>query len=133
MSKLDNNGRSMPEPAEAAGVRAHVDTLAVNGVTVHHNFGGGVYAKETQIPAGVVLTQHTHPHDHLSILAQGIAMVEADGERRTLIGPCCITIKAGAPHKVTAHTPVVWYCIHATEDTDPATVDTSVLSGACCG
>jgi quercetin dioxygenase-like cupin family protein len=111
----------------------HRDALAAHGVDVAHHFGGGAYAKETRIPAGVVLTQHTHPHDHLSILAQGVALVEVGGESEYFTGPRCITIKAGVPHRVEAKTPVVWYCIHATDDTDPATVDTSILSGACCG
>jgi len=136
MSKLESKGHPVPEPAAGlpgAGAFAHVDTLAQHGVDVAHFFGAGVYAKETRIPAGVVLTQHTHPHDHLSILAHGMAMVEVMGERRSLSGPACLTIKAGMPHKVMALTDAVWYCLHATEDTDPATVDTSILSGGCCG
>jgi len=80
-----------------------------------------------------VLTQHTHPHDHLSVLAQGVALVEVDGVSEYFTGPCCLNIKAGAAHKVTAKTPVVWFCIHATDSTDPETVDTAILSGACCG
>ena len=111
----------------------HLDKLAAYGVEIVHHFGGGTYAKEARIPAGVVLTQHTHPHDHLSVLAQGVALVEVDGQSQYFTGPCCINIKAGAPHKVEAKTPVVWFCIHATDDTDPETVDTSILSGACCG
>ena len=38
---------------------------------VRHHFGGGVYAKETFIPADKWLVQHTHKFDHLSVLAQG--------------------------------------------------------------
>ena len=133
MSKVDSDGRLIPGAAAAAVAPAHVDALALHGVDVAHFFGAGVYAKETRIPTGVVLTQHTHPHDHLSILAKGHAMVEVNGERRSLSGPACLTIKAGEAHKVMALSDVVWYCLHATEDTDPATVDTSILSGACCG
>ena len=38
---------------------------------IQHHFGGGVYAKETFIPAGKWLVQHIHKFDHLSVLAQG--------------------------------------------------------------
>lgn len=105
-----------------------IDTLAINGVDVVHHFGGGAYAKETHIPEGVRLTQHVHPHDHLSILAQGLAIVEAAGERVRFSAPACITIKAGIAHSVEAVTPVIWYCLWATDETDPEKVDTSILT-----
>jgi mannose-6-phosphate isomerase-like protein (cupin superfamily) len=113
--------------------QSHIDTLERHGVSVAHKFGAGVYAKETHIPAGVVLTQHVHPHDHLSILAQGVAVVEVGEQSDYFTGPCCVHIKAGVAHKVIAKTPVVWYCLHATNDTDPATVDTSILTGGAHG
>ena len=106
-----------------------IDTLERHGVHVAHHFGGGVYAKETVIPAGVELAQHAHPHDHLSILSRGRVLLEAGDERREIGAPACLTLKAGVPHKVTALTDVLWYCIHATEETDPAKVDTSILTG----
>lgn len=109
---------------------SHVDTLALHGVDVVHHFGGGVYAKETIIPAGVLLQQHVHPHAHLSVLAKGRATVSAGGTSREYVGPLCMTIPAGVEHSVTAITDVVWFCVHATDDTDPATVDTSILTGA---
>jgi quercetin dioxygenase-like cupin family protein len=108
----------------------HQDTLEQHGVQVAHRFGGGTYAKETNIPAGVRLAQHVHPHDHLSILATGRAIVEAGGVRTEHQAPVCLTIAAGVEHAVEALTDVVWFCIHATDDTDPATVDTSILTGS---
>ena len=104
-----------------------VDTLKANCVDLQHHFGGGVYAKETHIPAGVMLSQHIHPFDHLSILASGRAVVQ-DGEiSQEVAGPACLTIRAGVSHSVTAVTDVVWFCVHATDDTDPQTVDGSIL------
>lgn len=92
-------------------------------VCINHFFGGGVYAKETLIPAGFVLTQHRHAFDHLSILASGHVAVEVDGVGREVFGPACIVIGAGKEHRVTALTDAVWYCVHATDCTDPAQVD----------
>ena len=108
----------------------NADTLAIHGVEVAHHFGAGTYAKETHIPAGCVLTQHIHPHDHLSILANGVAGVEAGGMSFSYTAPACLTIRAGVVHSVKAVSDVIWYCIHATDDTDPQTVDTSILIGA---
>jgi quercetin dioxygenase-like cupin family protein len=98
------------------------------GVGIVHHFGGGVYAKETAIPAGVVLQQHRHQHDHLSLLASGTAVVEVEGRRRTLQGPACIVIEAGKTHSVTAITDVTWYCVHATDCTNPEQVDHQLIA-----
>lgn len=92
-------------------------------IDVSHHFGGGVYAKEATIPAGHVLVQHKHAHDHLSVLASGTVELEVDGQRRRIVGPACLTIAAGKHHGVKAITDVVWYCIHATECTDENEVD----------
>ena len=105
-----------------------MDSLEQHGVGIEHHFGGGVYAKATAIPAGVELTQHRHKFDHLSILARGTARVTVDGREGLLVGPACITIKAGQVHKVQALTDVVWYCVHATECTDPTTVDAELVA-----
>ena len=108
---------------------ATADTLAIHGVEVAHYFGGGAYAKEVRIPAGAQVHQHIHPHAHLSILASGRVVVTADGERTEFAGPACLEIQAGVAHAIEALTDAVWYCIHATDDEDPATVDTSILTG----
>ena len=88
-----------------------------------HHFGGGVYAKETFIPAGKWLVQHTHKFDHLSVLAKGSIELIVDGESSTIHAPACLTIAAGKHHGVKSLTDVVWYCIHATECTDENDID----------
>jgi quercetin dioxygenase-like cupin family protein len=104
------------------------ERFAELGVGLMHHFGGGVYAKETLIPAGVKLLQHVHEFDHLSILASGRVHVRIDGgEPVGYEGPACITIAAGRAHEVEAVTPATWFCIHATKETDPAKVDRAVL------
>lgn len=90
---------------------------------IAHHFGGGVYAKETKVPAGWILVQHKHEHDHLSVLASGTVEILIDGQRSELTGPACLTIKAGKHHGVKALTDVAWYCIHATDCTDETGVD----------
>lgn len=90
---------------------------------VTHHFGGGVYAKETRIKAGTVLVQHRHVYDHLSVLASGEAVVIVEGTEQRYTAPACVTVRAGAHHAVKALTDIVWYCIHATECTNPDEVD----------
>lgn len=96
--------------------------------TIAHHFGGGTYAKETLITAGETLSQHSHPHEHLSILASGLAVVSCEGVTRRLRGPACITIPAHKRHAVTAVTDVIWYCIWATDVTDVTLVDAAILA-----
>jgi mannose-6-phosphate isomerase-like protein (cupin superfamily) len=90
---------------------------------IHHHFSSGVYAKETRIPAGYVLVQHAHKHDHLSILASGSVELLVDGVRSVVEAPACLTIAAGKHHGVKSLTDVVWYCVHATDCTDEDEVD----------
>jgi quercetin dioxygenase-like cupin family protein len=91
---------------------ADIESILIdNGGAVEHHFAGGIYAKETHIPAGVVLTQHEHPHDHLSILAKGDALLVVDGIEIALSGPKCLNIPAGRKHSVKAVSNIVWFCI----------------------
>ncbi|MEJ8813384.1 hypothetical protein WKW77_20015 [Variovorax ureilyticus] len=70
-------------------------TPSLADLPITHHFGGGVYSKETRIPAGMIVVQHKHEYDHLSILASGTVELLVDGVRSELTGPACLTIKAG--------------------------------------
>jgi quercetin dioxygenase-like cupin family protein len=94
----------------------------------HHWVADEVYSKRTKIAAGMKLTQHIHPYDHASALISGTVLLEVDGEKREITGPDMLLIRAGKEHSVTALTDVVWHCIHITDDTDPETVDQSILT-----
>lgn len=102
--------------------------LVDNGGKLAHYFGGGVYVKEAVIPAGTLLSQHVHKYDHISILASGTAVVSVDGASETHTGPACLVISAGKEHKVESVTDVVWFCIHATNETDPDVIDEAVTA-----
>ena len=95
---------------------------------ITHFFSSGVYAKETRIPAGHVLVQHAHKHDHLSILAQGSVEVLVDGERQVLHAPACVTIEANRHHGVKSLTDVIWYCVHATACVDEDEIDEVLIA-----
>lgn len=97
-------------------------------VELVHHFVGGLYCKETHIPAGVKLTQHVHSFDHLSVLAQGRVIVTVDGVDTEYSAPAFLTIHAGKVHEITALTEVVWGCLHASDCTDPEHIDESLIA-----
>jgi len=94
----------------------------------HYWVADEVYSKRTEIPAGVKLTQHDHPYDHASALVSGHVVVEVGGVKRELHGPAMLMIEAGKTHSVTAITDAVWHCLHICADTDPKTVDQTILT-----
>jgi quercetin dioxygenase-like cupin family protein len=90
----------------------HIENALITaGGDVVHHFCGGVYAKETHIPAGTVLGQHAHEFDHMSILASGRALVTIGEQSMPVHAPCALRVAAGKRHSVEAVTDVVWYCI----------------------
>ena len=94
---------------------------------IQHHFSSGVYAKETRIPAGFVLVQHAHKHDHLSILASGSVELVVDGVKSVVHAPSCLTIAAEKHHGIKSLTDVVWYCVHATDCVDENEVDETLI------
>lgn len=94
-----------------------------------HHFSDGIYARQMALPAGHFATTHAHEYDHLSILASGYAKVEVDGVFTEYRAPACINIAAGKHHQVIALTDIVWFCIHATEETDPDKLDEVLIGG----
>lgn len=84
-----------------------------------HHFSAGVYAKQALLPAGALITQHKHKYDHMSILASGrvlVGLVE-------YVAPACINVPAGLNHSVLALEDSVWFCVHATDETDVESID----------
>lgn len=97
-----------------------------NGNIVHH-FSDNLYAKEVYIPEGSIICKHIHSFDHLSILAKGTVLLGIDDDFVEVTGPTCINVKAGQEHSVLAKTPVVWYCIHSTDEKDPDKIDHTLM------
>jgi quercetin dioxygenase-like cupin family protein len=104
-------------------------SLADGGVEVEHVFSASAYGKKVTISAGNVLGQHAHPHDHISVLLSGEAVVHVDGEAQPLKGLAVINITAGKQHMVQAITDIVWLCTHAVTGVDANTVDAVILEG----
>ena len=109
-------------------------TFEVDLLTKHF-FSDGLYAKQMSLPKGYEAISHAHKYNHLSLLAKGKVIVRTDDSVAEYIAPAMIEIKAGVHHSITAHEDVVWYCIHATDATEPSEVDEVLIQkeGVCLG
>lgn len=96
---------------------------------ITHHFSDNLYAKQAVIPAGTAILKHTHEFSHLSILAKGKVAVMKGEEIEVIEAPACIEIKAGVTHGVKAIEDCVWFCIHATGEKDPNSVDSVLIKG----
>ena len=90
---------------------------------IKHHFSDNLYAKECVIPKGTQLVQHKHNYDHLSILAKGKVVVVEDNTETIIEAPACINIKANKHHGILALEDCVWFCIHATDETNVNKID----------
>lgn len=98
-------------------------------MSIAHHFADGVYAKEMTLLKDNVIGKHVHTYDHLSVLACGQVLVYVDDEDPIFFeAPACVIILAGKTHAIRALTDATWFCIHATDETDPDKVD-QVLIG----
>ena len=98
---------------------------------IKHNFSSGLYAKEMTVPKGFMIGTHAHKFSHLSILAKGKVVVKTDASEAIYEAPACLEIKEGINHTIEALEDTVWFCIHATNETDINKIDeVLILEGA---
>jgi len=95
---------------------------------VEHHFSDGLYAKQMVIPKGFQAMQHKHSYSHLSILAKGRVLVITDEWTKEFSAPACIELKAGINHKIASIDDAVWFCVHATDETDAEKVDEVLIA-----
>lgn len=96
--------------------------------TLHH-FSSGVYARQMFLAKGLKAYSHAHPYDHMSILAKGSVIVTVEGASRELVAPAVIEVVANKIHEIFAKDDSVWFCIHATEETDVNKIDEVLIGG----
>lgn len=101
-------------------------TYAPDGRVAHH-FSDGLYAKEFFIPAGYIVGQHEHNYSHLSILTKGRVLVKTDAETREVVGPAALNMPARTIHLIKALEDSVWYCIHATAETELEDINKTLI------
>jgi quercetin dioxygenase-like cupin family protein len=104
----------------------HTGQFAIDLGTQHH-FSSGVYAKQMHLPKGYMAISHQHNYDHLSVLASGKVIVKTDDGEQEYTAPVAITIAKHKNHAITALEDAVWFCIHATDETDSNKVDEVII------
>jgi quercetin dioxygenase-like cupin family protein len=104
-------------------------TFAIDPGIVHH-FSGGVYAKQMHLPKGYKALTHVHKYDHMSVLAKGAVAVDTQFGTTNYHAPAVIDMKAGVSHGITALEDVIWFCIHATDETDADVIDKVLIKEA---
>ena len=83
-----------------------------------HIQSAGIYAKATYVKKNVKFYSKKLPTDHITILAGG-EMVVFDGKTRThYTAPASYNIPANTRIMCFSLTDCVYYCIHATDETD---------------
>ena len=102
--------------------------MQVSLIPVEHHFADKLYTKTMWLEAGQTMGKHKHSYSHLSILGQGRALVTTPAGAVEYTAPACITIAANVEHVVHALTDVKWFCIHATDETDPAKIDEVLIN-----
>lgn len=76
---------------------------------------------------GMVIAGHKHNYDHLSILASGTVLVDADGVQTEHTGPKFLVIRKDVVHTIQALSDnVVWYCVFAHRDIEGNVFDPEI-------
>ncbi|GAC1664566.1 MAG: hypothetical protein PVS3B2_00380 [Candidatus Dormibacteraceae bacterium] len=108
-----------------ADMKALGAPLSADDIT--HHLCAGIYAKQIRIAAGSVVMSHQHAFDHLSILASGHVRVITDAGEAIHTAPATILIRKGLNHAVHALADSVWFCVHATDETDLERIDDALI------
>jgi len=101
--------------------------MSLDIYSINHYFSDGLYAKETLFKKGSAIVQHKHKYDHLAILAKGKVILSVDDKNKIIKAPFCFNITKDKHHGVIALEDCVWYCIHATNETDENKIDNVLI------
>jgi quercetin dioxygenase-like cupin family protein len=107
----------------------NIEQVINKDVEIEHYFAGGIYAKQMRIGKNCKIPTHRHVYDHLSVLAQGRVRVTVSKITQEYTAPAAIEIKRDLVHTIEALEDTVWYCIHATEETDPDSANNTIIVG----
>jgi len=95
---------------------------------VHHHFSSGVYAREMFIPAGTVLTGKIHKTEHLCIMSAGEMEIADENGVQRICAPATFISKPGAKRLGVAMADSVFITVHGTYETDPQTLENTLVA-----
>lgn len=122
------------QPASHLSIREKVVAIEVEmlkreqvEIPVRHYFSPGVYAREITIPKGATVTGKIHKFAQLNILSKGEMMVLTEEGIRHVRAPFTVVSPPGTKRIAHALEECVWTTIHATDETDPAKIESYVV------
>jgi len=83
-----------------------------------HLFAHNLYAREIKIPAGALLTGHTHRLSQLNIVSKGDISVLTDQGVKRLTAPATFVSPPGTKRVGYAHAETVWTTVLGVEEKD---------------
>jgi hypothetical protein len=105
-------------PVEAAKRRPLAEAAQIK-----HIHSDGVYIKAFRVPAGLQIYTKRFADEHVSILGQGSVVIEKGDEKFKVVAPAHVVIDAMTRCKIVTLEDSVWYCVHATTETDQTVLD----------
>jgi hypothetical protein len=87
---------------------------------IKHIQTDGVYIKAYRVPAGLKIYSKRFLDDHVTILGQGSVLVENGDTKLKFSAPAHFVFEAMTRYTIHTLEDSVWYCVHATTETDPA-------------
>lgn len=95
---------------------------------LNHYFAPGVYIREIFMPSGAIVIGKIHKTEHFNIIQKGsVSLIDEDGSRKVLHGPCTFVSKAGVQKVLYIHEDTVWSTIHLTEERDLDKLETLLI------
>lgn len=96
---------------------------------VKHHIAGGMYAREMNLPANMVIIGKIHKEDHVCVISKGIVDVVDQYGKCRYESPITFTSKAGTQRVVIALTDTVWTTIHTCGNmTDSDDIESKVVT-----
>lgn len=95
---------------------------------VTHHIAPGSYAREMNIPAGVLIVGKIHRHAHINVISKGRVHVVTEAGAETLDAPVTFVSEQGTKRVVLAETDTVWTTVHATDETDLDKIEAFVIA-----
>lgn len=92
-----------------------------------HHFSPGVYAREIEIPAGVVIVGKLHKTQHLIMLLSGEVTIYTDEGMKRMTAPQVWQTYPGTKRAIYAHETSRLMTIHPTNETDLEVIETQLI------
>lgn len=107
-----------PTREDIERLQATISRMPQHPVVTRHHFANGLYIREVEQPAGMVVVGKVHKTQHFFLVLKGELTVTADGTRRRLVAPAILTCEPGTKRALFAHVDCIYANVHRVSSTD---------------